>query len=199
MPSPAAAKYEVAAKRAGILLSTGSDRRLRPMTAAQVQAYLHASLVASVASWDAYINNLVEDFFRATANPLASDFHAMHNLAEGAAKIALDRFNTPNWDNTRNLLVRCTGYDPLGHWTWPARRMVVAQVRERLDQILKVRHSFAHGFPLPSYPWTRSIGGQLRLTGVALRDTHAFFRNLVTRTDAGMSSYVVTAYGRRPW
>jgi hypothetical protein len=198
MPSPAATRYQVAAQRASVLLATGNDQRLRPMTSSQVQAYLHASLASSVASWDAYIHNLVNDFFRETTNPSVASFQAMHRIAEAATEIALQRFNTPSWDNTRNLLARYTGYDPLQDWIWPARGMGVPQVKERLDQILKVRHSFAHGFSLPAYPWTQSTGGRIRLTSGGVRSTHAFFLNLVTRTDRGMANHIAAAYGRRP-
>lgn len=198
MPSPAATKYRTAAERARVLLATGNDRRLRPMTNLQVQAFLHASLASNVAAWDAYIHNIVTDFFRETANPTMPNFHAMHRIAEAAAEIALERFNTPNWDNTRNLLTRCTGFDPYVYWIWPARGMGVPQIKERLDQILKVRHSFAHGFPLPAYPWTLSRSGRIRLTSSVLRSTQAFFINIVRRTDNGMASHIAAAFGRRP-
>jgi len=200
MPSPAATKYGIAAERVRILLATGNDRRLRPMTSAQVQAYLHASLAANVAAWEAYVQNLVQDFFIEIANPLLLDFHAVHGIARSAAEIALERYNTPNWDNTRNLLARYTGYDPIRDWVWPVRRMGVHQVKERLDQILEVRHSFAHGFPLPAFPWTQSTSGRLRLTSQAVRTTTAFFGNLVSRTDKSMKAYIGAAYGKRvPW
>jgi len=198
MPSPALTKYRTAAERASILLTTGNDRRLRPRTNAQVQVYLHASLAANVAAWDAYVHNLVRDFFLETATPLMPSFHAVHRIAQTAAEIALERFKTPSWDNTRNLLAQYTGYDPIADWVWPAGGMKVAQVNERLDQILKVRHSFAHGFPLPAYPWTQSTSGRIRLTSGGVRNTHAFFGNLVARTDRGMADHITAAYGKRP-
>jgi RiboL-PSP-HEPN len=198
MPSPAAKTYQTAAARARLLLTAASEKRLRPMTSAQVQTYLHASLAAVVAAWDAYIHNLVRDFFLEVADPLVSSFQSIHSIAKAAADFALERFNTPNWDNTRNLLVRYTGYDPMPDWVWLAGGMNVAQVKERLDQILRVRHSFAHGFPLPAYPWTQSKNGQVRLTSGALRSTHGFFRNLVARSDKGMEKHIVAAYGKRP-
>jgi hypothetical protein len=198
MPSASALKFQQASWRAQLFLTTSVDRRLRPMGSVQVQAYLHASLAAFVAAWDAYLNGIVEDFFAEIANPLIPNFHAMHQISAGAARNSLKRFNTPNWENSRTLLLTCTGYDPLTDWVWTARKMNVLQVRERLDQTLKVRHSFAHGFSLPAYPWTQAASGQLRLTSRELKTTERFFANLVRRTDKGMAAYMGSVFGKSP-
>lgn len=76
--------------------------------------------------------------------------------------------------------------------------MPVAQVKEKLDQILQVRHSFAHGFPLPAYSWTTSANGKVRLTTTAVRDVQLFFANMVRRTDKGLAHHVAIAYGKNP-
>ncbi|NES24107.1 MAG: hypothetical protein F6K41_35655 [Symploca sp. SIO3E6] len=153
MPSPAAVKYGLASKKAQILRQTATDIRLRPVSRNQAQVYYHSALAAFVAAWDAYINDLVRNFFDATSNPLDTKFHAVHTIARGKAEQALNKFNTPNWENTRNLLAECTGYDPIGDWIWRARHMNGVAVRQRLNEILKVRHSFAHGFSIPAYSW----------------------------------------------
>jgi hypothetical protein len=124
MASPAATKYREAAERARVLLTTKNDPRLRPMTHAQAQAYLHSSLAASVAAWNAYVYNLVLDFFRETSNPLVVSFSEMHTVAQNSAERSLERFNTPNWENSRNLLLLCTGYDPIAYWIWPAASLI---------------------------------------------------------------------------
>ena len=91
--------------------------------------------------------------------PLRVDYHAIHEVARMAGERAMERFNTPNWENARNFLIATTGYDPISDWTWPRRGMGVQDVKERLNQILRVRHSFAHGFAIPSYSWTTSKRG----------------------------------------
>ena len=198
MPSPSASIYQSSEDRARVLLSTALDARLRPISRSRSQTYLHASLAAYVAGWDAYVHNLVRDFFQAVADPLTPKFHFMHDIARSASETAMKRFNTPNWDNSRNIIMQYTGYDPITDWVWARRGWLVAQVRDRLDQILQVRHSFAHGFPIPAYSWTQTASGDVRLTAQCIHDTQRFFANLVSRTDQGMSRHITSVFGVAP-
>ncbi len=196
MSSAAAVKYMNSAGRIQALRKAATDKRLRSMLLNdERQVYYHAALAAYVAAWNAYISNLVRDFYDVIADPLNPKFDAIHTLAKDIAENALTRFNTPNWENTRNLLVQYTGYDPIGAWVWTRRRMVRHAVHERLNEILRVRHRFAHGFDMPDYDWTRSPGGKVRLTSKAVVETEAFFKNLVKVTDNRMKAHIEATYG----
>jgi len=189
MPSPAAIKYFDEIQRAQILRKVANDPRLKPISHTEKQIYYHAALAASVATWEAYINHLVREFFNVTSDPFIPKFNTLHTITRDLAEIALERFNTPNWENTRRLLVQYTGYDPINDWVWTSHQMGVQQVQERLNQILKVRHSFAHGFAIPAFSWTQSNTGTVRLTSQTLIKNEAFFKNLVRQTDKGMKQY----------
>jgi len=195
VPSPAALKYKILSNTARTLRETATDPRLHPISRSQTQIYYHSALAAFVAAWDAYINELVRNFFTTTANPLDPKFHAVHSIARDTAERALERFNTPNSENTRNLLIQNTGYDPIGDWIWSARSMSGLAVRQRLNEILRVRHSFAHGFAIPAYSWTQTPTGKVRLTAKAIDDVDLFFRHLVAVTDLGMKQHIQTIYG----
>lgn len=195
MPSPAALKYIVTVERIQTLRRTATDKRLRPMLHDEVQVYYHAALAAYVAAWNAYINNLVSEFYNLISDPSNQIFDAVYTIAQQAAENALTRFNTPNWENTRNILVQYTGYDPLGDWGGSQSNMNLEQVRQRLTEILKVRHSFAHGSNMPAYNWTESPSGRVRLTSKAIQETEAFFKNLVKVTDKGMKAHIESTYG----
>lgn len=160
----------------------------------EIQVYYQAALAAYVAAWDAYVNNLVRDFYTAIADPFNRKFQAIYTISQQSAERALERFNTPNWENSRNLLVQNTGYDPIADWVWRVRGMTNIQVHERLNEILGVRHSFAHGFDMPSYDWTQSPSGRVRLTGRSIQDIEAFFKHLVKVTDKGMKVHILQTY-----
>lgn len=51
------------AGRIGTLRKTATDRRFRRTRHEEIQVYYHASLAAYVAAWNAYISNLVRDFY----------------------------------------------------------------------------------------------------------------------------------------
>ncbi len=190
MPSPAATKYKSLAANASVILKADRSRLGRE----DVQALYGAAFVAQVAAWNAYVVELVRCFFQLVANPTIAQFHAMHTLATRAAESLLDRFNTPNAENARNLIIASTGYDPWPDWQWPARGMNALDTRLRLNEILKVRHGLAHGFAMPAYSWTQGPSGQTRLTMKDLAWTQAFFNHLVTTTDLGLKTHVVAIY-----
>lgn len=196
MASPAALEYLGAAERIQALRKAATDKDLRStLSPDEIQVYYHAALAAYVAAWEAYVSNLVRDFYSVISGTLNPGSRAIYAIAQQSAERALERFNTPNWENTRNLLVQCTGYDAINDWKWSRRGMGSPLIRGRLNEILKVRHSFAHGFGMPAYNWTQSPSGKVRLTSKGIQETEAFFKNLVTVTDNGMKEHIHLNYG----
>lgn len=192
MPSSSALKYNYQIGLARLLRQSPSESK------SNAQTFYHASLAASVAAWDAYINNLVKEFFSVTTDPLLTKYHHVHNLLLNLTDVALKKFNTPNWENSRNFLVIHTGYDPINDWVWLSKGMATVHVQERLNQILKVRHSFAHGFSIPAFPWTQSPSGKIRLTSKGLIEVEAFLSHLVRQTDKGINSHICNIFHVTP-
>lgn len=192
MASPPARQFQQGLERARILRREGTVRA----HGRERQIFYHASLAATVASWEAYIQAIVKTFFAEIALPASYGYHALHTVARQAAESYLERFHTPNWENTRNLLAACTGYDPIGDWTLPNRGLGAQQVREYLNEILRVRHSFAHGHPMPSFQWNRSAAGTVRLTTDGLKRVESFFGQLVRATDKGIADKIRSTYGQ---
>ena len=189
MLSPAALKYRTTVDRIETLHRTATDKRLHPMSHDEIQVYYRAALTGYVAAWNAYIKNIVYDFYDVIPN--SSPIYA---VARQAVERSTERFNTPNWENTQKFLEQGTGYDSINDWVWSQREMSGLQVRVRLNEILRVRHSFTHGFDIPTYDWTRSPSGNIRLTGKVIQETEAFFKNLVKVTDRGMKTYIEATY-----
>jgi hypothetical protein len=194
MPSPAAVAFRASLVRARTFTALSRDRRLRPLTRDDSRLYLHAALAVYVAAWEAYIERLVASFFSEIIDPQQAKFLSMHQLLSALAAGAATKFHTPNWENSRSLLAEYTAYDPINDWIWPQRLMSGPAVRGRLNEILKVRHSFAHGFSMPSFAWNTSPTGEVRLTGRVIYETEAFFLNLVDRTDQGMRAHIRALY-----
>lgn len=198
MPSHAAQKYAKLAAKAEQLQLLGSDKRIRPITRDQADSYYHAALAAHVAAWEAYLEQLVSDFYQSISALPTPTMQPLYAIAKDCADSALGKFNTPNFENSRALLVRFTGYDPYADWVWPSRSLGAIQINAQLTEILKVRHSFAHGFSMPQYSWNSKPSGKCTLSKKSLAMVQALFKNLVSRTDAGMRVHIQNVYGITP-
>ncbi|SNQ51661.1 conserved hypothetical protein [Frankia canadensis] len=197
MPSPARSIFLGAINKAILLRVTANDYRLKPMRSDAKQAYYHASLAASVAAWESYVENSVRDFIAASADPLQVAHTGLHSIVDGHARLALKKFNTPTWENSRTLLFQNTGYDPIGDWVWVRRRLSSLAVKARLNEIVQVRHSFAHGFDIPALDWTTSPLGVVRLTSSGLRFNEQLFLHLGRETERGLKTHLGTVFGKR--
>ncbi|MFY1625520.1 HEPN domain-containing protein [Micromonospora sp. WMMD735] len=191
MPSPARTKFIDAISSAELLCLKG---RATLFSRKQRQVQYHASLAASVAAWEAYIESVVRGFFDEISDPLQPRFIALHQITASRAEVDLKRFNTPNAKNSRELLYNWTGFDPINDWNWPARKLGGPATRDRLDEILQVRHSFAHGYPMRRYSWNCDAKGIPNLTAPAVSMAIALFTHLVKVTDQGICKHIKNTY-----
>ena len=167
----------------------GAEITPRARTLGTKNNYLHAALAAHVAAWDSYINKLVREFVQCTASPLNIEYSSIHSVYSDFTSRALEKFNTPNSNNTRVLLMQCSGYDPINDWVWRKANMNGLQVRTFLDEILKVRHSFAHGLSIPSYAWTVTTSGRRQLNVGSVSKCRNFLSHLASVTDESLSKF----------
>lgn len=165
------------------------DLRLRPISQEQKTSFLHAALAAYVAGWDAYLKQVIKEFTQKINTPHDIEFASLHAILEPLTEDKIKHFNTPNWENSRNLLISCTGYDPISDWVWRNAQYTRQESQEFLNQILKVRHSFAHGFAIPTYDWTQTPSGKIQLNDRSLKRVDRFLIYLVLSTDAGLSRH----------
>ena len=91
MKSPAALKYVSATENIKALRKAATDIRLRPMLHDEIQVFYHAALTAYVAAWNAYINNLVREFYNLISDPSNQIFDSVYTIAHQAAENALTR------------------------------------------------------------------------------------------------------------
>ncbi|MFL9940379.1 hypothetical protein [Paraburkholderia graminis] len=149
-----------------------------------------------VAAWEGYLERLVGEVQQEITDP----GHARLSAVLALFKLITDRevkyFNTPNAENARGLLYTHTGYDPINDWQWAAGALNGPQCRQRLNEILRVRHSFAHGFAIPTdIQWARHGVTPGKLTVTVLQSVDRFLSHMVKVTDAGMSLHLATVFG----
>ncbi|WP_370968587.1 HEPN domain-containing protein [Amycolatopsis sp. cg9] len=193
MPSPARVKYRVSVSNAETLRN--NVRRTRgKFTTHERKVQYAACLAAHVAAWETYLENLVKDFLAAVADPLDSRYTALADLFIPKVEVELKKFNTPKYDNSRTLIYTSTGYDPINDWNWSQRNMGGPAVKNLVDEIVTVRHHFAHGAPMRAYSWNTGRTGQPRLTDDCLDLVRGLFGHLVRVTDVHVSSHACATY-----
>ncbi|MEC5145792.1 HEPN domain-containing protein [Chitinophaga sp. 212800010-3] len=197
MPSNSAIKFHDRIGDLRHLRSLAIDSRIQPIQEKQKQVYLHSYLTGIVAAWDTYVKAITKEYLALISLPTDVRYMAVYNLLVGYTSTSIEKLNTPNADNVRNFLISTTGYDPISDWIWKARSLNGHQTRERLNEILKVRHSFAHGFSMPSYTWNQSKAGKTRLTTKAVDDATTLLSFLVQACDKGLKITLSTTHGIR--
>lgn len=203
MPSVSKIEYDSQRRRADLIVSHAATLTRR----AQLEdkgILLHAALAAHVAAWDAYIKAVVLRKYQSIGRDHDAGYAQLRSIAEERAKGAAKKLNTPNADNARNFFLQCSQFDPWPSWVnvrFGSEVLLSSlNVRDRIDQVLKVRHSFSHGFSMPAFEWNQGTDGATKLTVGSIRGVSGFFAVLVDRTDVSYSNHISTTFGiERPW
>lgn len=195
MSSQALRRFAEARRKARRLSDLSTDIRLRPLIYADTEPPLHASLAAYVSAWESFVESITLEFLDkqiVVSQAKASSFAKI--LRDEAAR-AVERFNTPNFSESRNLILRFTGFDAYPVMQSSRLRMTSAQAESRLNEVLKVRHSFAHGHSLPSFVWLTRYAHQSRLTKQAVRNVETLLGDLSVNVDKGLAGHAIATLG----
>jgi hypothetical protein len=192
MPSLARQKFGSALLEIAFLCTPG---RVHTVDPTQRRLHYHAALAMYVAAWQAYLESVCREFLVDISDPLDIRFSAVRSLLSDKIETELKRFNTPNWENSRNLLIGATGYDPINDWNWPRRSLGGVAFRGLINEILQVRHSFAHGYPMPAYSWNSDSRGRPRLALETMGLVKGALVQVVSTTDRGLSQEISGTYG----
>jgi hypothetical protein len=152
-------------------------------------------LAAYVSGWEAYVEDVTVEFLDALVTSMDPKASALAKaLRDEAARVA-KRFNTPTFQESRDLVYRFTGFDPMPSMASPRLGMTSAQAQTRLDEVLRVRHAFAHGRPLPNLEWLKRYAHASRLSQTAVRSVAALLSDLVEGIDIGLASHASSTFG----
>lgn len=197
MASRSHLNFRRAKARSERLLSISTDRRLRPIAYLDAEPALHAALASAVSAWEGYIEAVTLEAIDAVALGANAEVLWLTSLLRGEASRAIEKFNTPNAENCRDLLLRFTGFDAFPAMQSSRLSLPSHLARVRLNEVLKVRHAFAHGFAIPAYSWTTRYGVQNRLTKRAVSDASSLIDDLVSGIDSGLAQHIRTAFPAR--
>lgn len=108
-----------------------------------------AVVVLAIASWQAFVQDTARLLLSRRMPKTTDANYGFARLIEGQVLRELDRFSTPNAENTRKLL-QLVGFDPRPYWTWsvPGKKATTlgpADVESQLRDWLSIRHAIAHG------------------------------------------------------
>jgi|GEM_PF-3075330 len=170
----------------------------------------HAGVVLTVAAWQAYVEKVIEealDLIRAEMinQQVATPQWAIHTyqLRRAAILNAVKKFNTPDDVKVRDLFRDSFDFLPWDSWAWKVgrRQWSSGETRKRTNTWVLVRHSVAHGFPLPQdYDWLQDENGNARLTLTLLKDCRKHFVFLAEKTDRAFGDHLIAAHGIvNPW
>lgn len=166
----------------------------------QRQAFYHAALAAHVATWNAFVRAVLVEYYGAFQTIGDQRLSQFAVITRGLLDKELKKFNTPNFENSRDLIVVTTGYDPFNVWCWPRRGLTPNQLNSYLNQVLKVRHAFAHGASMPAYDWTTKPNGTTRLTKASVDQVAGLIQHLCKVTDKELSEFFARTYATQvPW
>ena len=199
MQSTAHKRYLIALRAGRRLSVIATDRRLRPVKYEEAEPALHAALASYVSAWEVYVENSTTEFVQKLQASLTTEGSAVATILLAEASMAKSKFNTPNYENSRDLFLRFTGVD-----TYPvmaSHRLALSgpQTRDRLNEILKVRHSFAHGAPIPAYAWLKRYGTTNRLTKTAVQMVETLITDLVRQVDAALERQLQQVFHLSGW
>ncbi|MFZ3043386.1 MAG: HEPN domain-containing protein [Thiobacillus sp.] len=131
------------------------------------QCLLKAAIAQAVGCWEGYIEAVLPEFVSKTRVQAHRKAWTLIVQFESLVDKLTNDLNTPNWDKSRELILNITGMDPYASWIWSPRFTNQTDTKAFFNGILDVRHSFAHGFAVPTNVPELAVPGQLDSNYVA--------------------------------
>lgn len=151
MASAALAKFDSSVLGANVLAGfCGSASAASPSQPFTDDCLLRAAVAQAVGCWEGYLEGVLREFVSKTRVQAQRRSWTLIVQFEALVDRMAADLNTPNWDKSRELIINVTGMDPYPSWIWGPKFANQTDTKAYFDGILKVRHSFAHGFSVPT-------------------------------------------------
>jgi hypothetical protein len=131
------------------------------------RSLLQAAIAQAVGCWEGYIEGVLPEFISKTRVQAHRKAWTLIVQFESLVDKLTKDLNTPNWEKCRELVLNVTGMDPYSSWVWAPRYTNQTDTKSFFDGILTVRHSFAHGFTVPTNIAGLTTPGVLDVTYVS--------------------------------
>jgi hypothetical protein len=171
-----------------------------------------AGVVLAVAAWQAYIEKISSEALefigevlnvRPNGRPTPAWVKSSFSFRKPAIRKTIGDLNTPNAQNVQRVLNWSFGFDPWPFWQWNQglRNWSTQDFVKRTDEWLRIRHTIAHGTPLPdNLLWLKNSGGDARLNLALLKECAKHFTKLAELTDDAFADFIALEYrSDRPW
>ena len=150
------------------------------------EALNRSVIVTAVSAWEAFVEAIVRESIDLLCPP--APLLGPWPTHKAAILGQLGRFNTPDLENVRSLLSNALGLPNIPHfWAW--QNVTTTQARDRLAEVMKLRHEVAHGVhPRPN------------VASFYASTVPDFFREMGRCTDRAVRHHLVNVLGiANPW
>jgi hypothetical protein len=164
--------------------------------------FIHAALASYFSTWESFLEDISREYCTLYRTLLHRDAANLSAIFQNSYEEAIERFNTPNFENAVRLINRTTGCDLSAIWTAiGARGNPAFDSKIYLNDALDVRHSFAHGFGLPSNSFTNRQGiGRPVLGKADVIKLRAFLMEMALQSSNTLGDFFSTSFGKaKPW
>lgn len=145
------------------------------------QVCLGAGVASVVGCWEGYIEAVLREFIAKVRVQSHRRTWTLIAQYESLVDKLMSDLNTPSWDKVRDLILIVTGMDPYPAWVWAPKFSNQNDTKAFFEGVMLVRHSFAHGFPVPRNIPALAPSGLL--STVYLSDVCECIEFLVDQTD----------------
>jgi len=142
---------------------------------------MKAAIASSVGCWEGYVEAVLKEFVAKTRINAQRKSWALIAQFEAIVDKLTSELNTPSWEKVRELLIGITGVDPYTSWVFKPIFSNQQDSKEFFDGILQVRHSFAHGFTIPSNIKGLNVKGKLDM--IYVKQAFDFIEFIACETD----------------
>lgn len=215
MPSKSLQAFQTLLGKVDQLISIHGQLQSGPGRRHGQDAIHRAGVVLVVAAWESYVEQVLIESFAAieadaglgvgasTAIPVPAWARHAIGLRKVEVTKSAKRFHTPDAAGVRDLMLESLGFNPLSHWHWRngPRQWDEDEVRKRLNAWVTVRHTVAHGAPLPTdVEWIKDSQGRPRLHLPLLKECRKCFAHVAQQTDSALETFLKTTHGvAAPW